>query len=117
MNLLYLLHLSLIIFILFGWAILPNYTLKYQMLIVPIIFLDWNDYDGQCILTRLQHYIKTGEWKQKPFIEGGPEFFRPILEYVTCRKYNRKDASKINYVLFIFGWLMTYYKLTKYYNI
>ena len=116
MNLIWIIHFVILIFILFGWGILPSYTLKYQMLIVPLIFLDWNDYDGQCFLTRLEHYFKTGQWKQKTFEEGGPEFFRPILEFITKRKFDRISASRINYFLFIISWLITYYKFYQQYK-
>jgi len=117
MSLVYFFHFLLLIVLVFGWAIFPDYTLKYQMLIIPLTFLDWNDWDGQCIFTRIEHYFKTGQWEQKSFGEGGPEFFRPILEKITGLKFNRVSASRINYSLFIISWLITYYKFLKYYKI
>ena len=117
MNFIWIIHFILLFFILFGWSILPNWSLKYQMLVVPIIFLDWNDYDGACILTKLEHYFKTGEWKQKSALESGPEFFRPLLEYILNRDIDRITAERINYTLFIISWLITYYKFCKFHKI
>ena len=105
----WLFHLIILIIILFGWLIFPKRWLKYQMLIVPLVFLDWHD-DGQCILTRLEHYFKTGEWEQIPAEEeDGAEFFRPILNWITGLNLSRKTAGKINTVMFIISWLITYY--------
>lgn len=101
-------HTSLIILVLSGWAILPKWTLIYQLFIVPLIILDWNDFDGQCILTRLEHYLRTGTWQQAPANEeDAPEFFRPLLEWITGRDFTRTQASRINYSLFTIAWIMT----------
>lgn len=116
-KIIYILHFISLIILLFSSIIFPHYTLKYQILIIPLTFLDWNDYDGQCILTRLEYYFRTGVWKQKSFEENGPEFFRPILEKIIGKKINRITASRINYVLFITSWIITYYKFLKYYKI
>ena len=104
----WLFHFIILIIILFGW-LLPKWWLKYQMLLVPLVFLDWQD-DGQCILTRLEHYFRTGEWEQKTAVEeDGAEFFRPILNYITGLNFSRITASRINYTMFIISWLITYY--------
>ena len=109
-NIIWFFHLLLLIIILFGWLILPSSTLKYQLAIVPLVFLDWYDYDGQCILTRLEHFIRTGEWKQKTALEEeGAEFFRPLLEYIFNIKMTREQASYLNHLLFIISWLITYF--------
>ena len=113
MNIIWFFHFIVLILIIFGWGILPKWTLKYQMFIVPLIFLDWNDWDGMCILTRLEHYFKTGKWEQKSFEEGGPEFFRPLLEKILGKKFDRITASRINYTIFIFAWIITYFKFLK----
>jgi hypothetical protein len=108
-TIIWLIHLILLIIILFGWLILPSWSLKYQLAIVPLVFLDWYDMDGQCILTRLEHYIKTGEWEQEPAEEGGPNFFQPLIEKLFNIRMTRKEASYLNHLLFIISWLITYF--------
>ena len=115
-NLTWFIHLLILLFILFNPIMLPPRFLKYQMLIVPLIFIDWND-DGHCILTKLEHYFRTGRWETPAYLEGGPEFFRPILNGLTGKKYSREQASRINTLLFILSWLLTYYKLIIFYKI
>jgi hypothetical protein len=48
-------HILLIIYIFIGHYITPINYIKYYLLLIIFIFLDWNDYDGQCILTKLEH--------------------------------------------------------------
>ena len=116
-KLVYAFHFIVLIFIIFGWAVLPSWTLKYQMLIVPLVFSDWSITNG-CSLTILEHYLKTGKWDFRSAEESNaPEFFRPILEKLTNRKFDRITASRINYVIFIVAWMITYYKFLKYYKI
>ena len=112
----YIFHLIVLIFIVFGWLIFPEWSLKYQMLIVPLVFLDWN-LTGSCSLTILQDYFEKGKWDFRSAEEGGAEFYRPILNKLTGREFDRIIASRINYMLFITAWMITYYKFLKYHNI
>ena len=77
-----LVHYSLIIFILIGHVLLPHKYLKYYILLIILVFIDWNDSDGQCILTRMEAYYRTGMWAQKSALTGGPEVFRPIINKI-----------------------------------
>jgi len=74
-------HIIIIGYVFVGHYITPIQYIKYYLLLIIFIFLDWNDYDGQCILTRLENYFRTGIWIQKPPTEeGAPEFFRPMID-------------------------------------
>jgi hypothetical protein len=109
-----LLHILMFIYVIFGCFLITNKTyLKYYLLFIILIFLDWNDLDGMCILTRLEHYFRTGEWSSKSPIEGGPEFFRPIFNYLFNINLSRIQADRLNNFIFIICWLIGFLRLLK----
>jgi hypothetical protein len=101
-NIMYYIHLSIIIFIFLGNIILPIKYLKYLIILIIIIMLDWNDMDGMCILTKLEHYFRTGIWSSQPaYLENAPEFFRPFIQKITGLKLSRISASRLNNFIFL----------------
>jgi hypothetical protein len=82
---------------------LPHKWLPYYMLFVLLIFLDWNDLDGMCILTKLEHYFRSGEWESSSPVEGGPEFVRPILQQFGM-SLTRAEADRLNNFIFLLCW-------------
>ena len=110
-DLILLVHYSLIIFILIGHVLLPHKYLKYYILLIILIFIDWNDSDGQCILTRLESYFRTGQWKQQPALIGGPEVFRPMVNKIFNVNLSRLEAYKLNNLLFIICLLIAFLRL------
>ncbi len=111
-------HFTLIIYILIGHQLTPIKYLKYYLLLVIFIFLDWNDFDGQCILTKLEYYFKTDSWNQKPAIqEGAPEFFRPFINNIFNLNLTREEAERLNNFVFMGCFLLGFYRLLNYYNI
>ena len=114
-NIIRFVHYLLMVFILVGHSLLPIEYIKYYLILVVLIFIDWNDLDGQCILTRLEHYFNSGEWNQKTPVEGGPEFFRPIVNNLFNLKLDRLQADRLNNIVFLICWLIAllrvYHKL------
>lgn len=109
-----LLHILMFIYVIFGCVFITNKTyLKYYLLFLILIFLDWNDLDGMCILTRLENYFRIGEWSSKSPIEGGPEFFRPLLNKITGFNLNRIEADRLNNFIFIICWLIAFIRYSK----
>lgn len=112
-DLVYWIHVIYVVVAIFGVFFIPDAYLGIGLLIVPLTILDWNDYDGQCFLTRIEAILR-GNWNPKEATaSGGPEFFRPLLQYILGIKVTRETASKINYVLFIVGWLGLYFRFLK----
>ena len=97
------LHLFIVLFVFVGPFILSHKYLPHYLLLILIIFIDWNDLDGMCILTKLEHYLRTGEWVSTSPTEGGPEFFRPILRYFGIH-LTRTEADRLNNFLFLICW-------------
>lgn len=113
-------HYLVVFFVLTAHSILPIEYIKYYLIFVILIFLDWNDLDGQCILTRLEFYFRTGKWNQGSHVEGGPEFFRPLVNKITkFFGYNKEitpvQGDRLNNFIFIICWgiafLRIYHKL------
>lgn len=94
-------HYSLIAFILLGNLFIPKRYLKYYIVLIAVVILDWNDIDGMCILTKLEHYFRTNEWASKSPIEGGPEFFRPLLQSLTGIHMTNIEADRLNTFMFV----------------
>ncbi len=107
-DLIRLIHYSLFIIVAIG-PFLPNKYIPYYLLFIWIIFLDWNDFDGVCTLTRLEHYFRSGYWSDKSPIEGGPEFFRPMLQSLGF-SLTRLEADRLNNFIFLIFWGITFIK-------
>ncbi len=117
-NLIKYIHIILILYILVGHQLTPIRYLKYYLILVIFIFLDWNDFDGQCILTKLESYFKFNTWNQIPAIqEEGPEFFRPLINKLFNLNLNREEATRLNNFIFMFCFLLGFYRLLNFYNI
>ncbi len=101
-NIIYYIHLFIIIFIFLGNIILPLKYLKYLVILIILIMLDWNDTDGMCILTKLEYYFRTGVWSSQPAMqENAPEFFRPLIQKITGLQISRTGASRLNNFIFL----------------
>jgi hypothetical protein len=107
-DLIRLIHYSLFIIVAIG-PFLPKKYIPYYLLFIWIIFLDWNDFDGVCTLTRLEHYFRAGYWSNKSPIEGGPEFFRPMLQSFGF-SLTRLEADRLNKFIFLIFWGITFIK-------
>lgn len=125
-DIIYYTHLLLIIYILFGFIFLPSNHLPFYIILIILVFIDWNDYDGMCILTKLEYYFRYGIWIETqeqiknekdqgyPVIDGRTseepaEFFRPLINKVFNVELTSEEATKLNYLLFslclLFGFI------------
>jgi len=111
-------HYLLIIYVLTGYLYTPIHMMKYYLLFIITIFLDWNDLDGQCTLTGLEHYLRYGEWDARPAEEANaPEFFRPTINKIFGINLDRNEASRLNNFLFMVSFLIGFNKLLKHHKI
>lgn len=110
-------HYLVIFYVFVGHSITPIKYLQYYLLLIILIFLDWNDYDGQCILTKLEHYFRFGNIKQKSVLEGGPQFFRPFVNNLFNLNLTPIEADRLNNFLFMFCFLIGFIRLLFYYQI
>ena len=102
-------HILLILFVLVGPFILPKKYLSYYIISVILIFMDWNDSDGQCILTRIEYWLRYNQWyNQGTTSEGGPEFFRTLYTKLSGHQITSIQADRLNNFLFIGGLLIAF---------
>jgi hypothetical protein len=110
-DIVYYLHISLIFYVLSGIFILPcNYLTTYIIFII-LVLLDWNDFDGMCILTKIEHYLREDEWINQSPVEGGPEFFRPIVNNMFGLSISTPEAERLNNFVFISCLLIAFLRL------
>ena len=104
-NIIYLIHVFLILLIVSSVFFTSSEWLKYIIVLIPIVMLDWKDSDKQCSLTSLEAKIR-GTWTPgNSNDEGAPEFFRPLLNKVLKpfgqEIKSRETAGMINNILFL----------------
>lgn len=125
------LHIVLVFYVLTGWIITPIRKIHYYILFVIFVLLDWNDLDGECLLTRLEHYFRekarnesssngNGNDDEKLTIStetGDPEFFRPLMNRMFNTNLTSQEASRLNYFTFISAILLAFLRMLHHYNI
>lgn len=104
-DVIYLTHVFLILLIISSVFFTSGEWLKYIIVLIPIVMLDWKDSDKQCSLTSLEAKIR-GTWTPgNSNDEGAPEFFRPLLNKVLKpfgqEIKSRETAGRINNILFL----------------
>jgi hypothetical protein len=104
-------HIFMILFVLVGHSVSPVKYLKYYIFFVLFILLDWNDIDGMCILTKLENYFRTGKWVSLSPLEGGPEFFRPLINGIFSLNLNRTEADRLNNFMFVLCIIIAFYRI------
>lgn len=94
-------HVFLLLVFLVGNLAGPVRFLPVMIVLGMLILLDWSDADGMCILTKFEHYFRTGVWTSQPAKEeGAPEFFRPLLKKLGVN-LTRLEADRLNTQLVI----------------
>ena len=120
-DLIHYLHIVLVLYIIVGWYITPIKYIHLYLLLIIFVILDWNDFDGQCILTRLEHYYRYKNTKPdtEPDKEKNkrPEFFRPLIKKWFNINLNREESRRVNYFVFVFSFLLGFLRLLKHYKI
>ena len=125
------LHILLVFYVLTGWVITPVRKIHYYIFFVLFVLLDWNDIDGECFLTRLEHHFRekarngssssgNGNGNDKLTIStetGDPEFFRPLMNRIFNSNLNSQEATRLNYFTFISGILLAFLRMLHHYNI
>lgn len=98
-------HSLLILYILVGHVVTPNKYLHYYLYLIIFIFLDWNDYDGKCILTKYEYYFKYKKFNKDY------EFFRPRVNKLFNLNLNKQEGDKLNNFLFMICFFIGFTRL------
>jgi hypothetical protein len=127
------LHIILVFYVVSGWLITPIEKIHYYILLVIFILLDWNDFDGECILTKLEHYMRDNDNNNPSKAlrvgvsedsnltinteTGQPEFFRPLFNKLFNLNMTSEEASRLNYFVFVSGILLAFVRMLHHYKI
>lgn len=92
--------------------------LKYNLLVIPLILMDWYDYDDQCSLTSLEAKLR-GTWTpgSAESDQEAPAFFQPLLNKLLKPfglTVDRQFAGKINIYLFLIALMVSYIRYMRY---
>ena len=110
-DIVYYLHIIIFVPVLLAFFYKSGPWLKYNLLVIPIILIDWHDYDDQCALTALESKLR-GKWKPGGAESGedAPAFFQPLLNKLLKPlniQVSRETGGKINLLLFLFAFLVS----------
>lgn len=100
------LHILLVLYVVIGWLVTPMKYLHYYILLVLFILLDWNDHDGECSLTKLEHHLRYSQEERTS--RPQPEFFRPLINNLFNLSLTSEEATRLNYFTFILGILFAF---------
>jgi hypothetical protein len=111
-NILSFLHLLLVLFVVFGIFIVPTKHLPLYIIFLALILLNWTLLDGLCILTKLEHYFRYGEWYNlNKKEEESPEFVRPLLESILKIKISKNASDIFNRIVLLFVLIISALKI------
>jgi hypothetical protein len=113
-NILSFIHLLLVLFVVFGIFIVPTKHLPLFIIFLTLILFSWL-YFELCILTKLEHYFKYGEWynpdtyKKNP--EEAPGFVKSMLESILGFKISKNITDKINHTIILLALIASSLKI------
>ena len=108
------LHYVLVLSVLLAFMVPAGEWLKYQIVLICALLLDWNDHDGQCAMTALEAKLR-GTWTPggPGEGEGRPAFWYPLLRRLGL-EVSRTQADRLNYFLFVLSLLVCFLRYCVY---
>ena len=108
------LHYALVFSVLLTFVIPAGEWLKYQIILICLVLLDWNDHDGQCALTALEAKLR-GTWAPSVGArrDESPAFWHPMLRRLGL-DVNRYQAERLNYFAFVLSLLIAFIQYCRY---
>lgn len=107
-DIIYFLHICIIIYITLGFIITPIEYLKYYLYLIIFILLLWN-YNNSCSLTEVEYYYRNDK-----FSNGKSEFFRPLVNNLFNLQLDSYEATRINYIIFLSSLLFGFIRYNEY---
>lgn len=101
------LHLLILLYMVFGWAINSKSALYFYVIAVPVLMIHWQLNDGTCYLTNLEHKLK-GDTANKGEQEGA--FIRSLLAKATGANAKDWQLFILIYGVLIIGWMAGVYR-------
>ena len=67
----FVLHLAIMIFIVFGWALPGRVGLTVYLVLLPAVVVQWQFNKNSCVLNNLESLLRSGRWRDPGNIEEG----------------------------------------------
>jgi len=68
------LHLGIMLFIVFGWALPQRSALISYLVFLPAVVVQWQFNKNSCVLNNLESLLRTGRWRDTSNREEGAWF-------------------------------------------
>jgi len=65
------LHLAVMIFIIFGWAVPLRSLLFFYIAFLPAVVLQWQFNKSSCVLNNIESLLRSGGWRDPENVEEG----------------------------------------------
>jgi hypothetical protein len=104
-----LIHLIFVLFVVITPFIGSNYFLILHFVVVPFVVAHWVINDNNCALTVMEKYIRYQIYGIKP--DPNDCFMHKLVAPVYDFKKNNNDLSNWIYIITIFLWLFTVFRL------
>ena len=111
------LHIAFVLYVIVGWYFTPVKYIHLYLLIIIFIFLDWNDFDGLCILTKIEAYFRNKDSEKEEKEQSHAEFFRPLIKKLFNINMTHNDSTKLNYFIFMLVFLFGFLRMLYHYRI
>jgi len=110
-------HIVLMIYIGIGWYVTPIKYIHFYLFFIIFLILDWNDFDGLCMLTNFEDYFRNKNSIKQQQKQEKPEFFRPILQKIFNINVTREQSRRITYCLLMIVFLLGFLRMLHHYKI
>ena len=67
----FMLHLGIMIFIAFGWALPQPAALVFYLMFLPAVVVQWQFNKNSCVLNNMESLLRTGRWRDAGNVEEG----------------------------------------------
>lgn len=115
-NTLQIIHILLLLIMISPYFIPSGEWMKYLLIIICLIKLDWYDGDSQCSITSLEAKFRN-KWKPGYYNEDSPEFFRPLVNKFLKPfniELNKKQADNLNNTIVIIAIIISFIRYCLY---
>lgn len=104
-------HYLLVAAVFASFLLPPGEWLKWNIIIIAIVLLDWNDDDEQCVLTALESKLR-GTWQAGSTRDNdsAPAFWQPWVNTILApfgREVDGRGAYRLNYIMFLVALLVS----------
>lgn len=97
------LHLAIMIFIVFGWALPQRGLLIFYLAFLPAVVVQWLFNKNTCVLNNLESLFRTGRWRDPANAEEGA-WLAGVIRSVLRLELKPAQLDAFVYVVLVLFW-------------